>query len=116
MLEPPEMIMSLERSLSVRKPSASNAPMSPVWSQPPLSAFAVASADDLADLARRQRAVVGVEHLHLDIGARDARGAEALQVARMLRLHVLRAREAGDRHRRLALAVDLDEFRPEALD
>ncbi len=45
MLEPPEMITSLERSLRVRKPSASNAPTSPVCSQPPRStdAFGCAS-------------------------------------------------------------------------
>ena len=43
MFEPPEMIMSFERSRMVRKPSASMLPTSPVCSQPPRSVFAVAS-------------------------------------------------------------------------
>src|SRR5439155_8602146 len=40
---PPLLIISLRRPAMCRKPSSSNAPRSPVWSQPPRSACAVAS-------------------------------------------------------------------------
>jgi len=42
MLVPPEMMTSLERSDSVRKPSSSSRPTSPVRSQPSFSVSALA--------------------------------------------------------------------------
>jgi hypothetical protein len=45
MFMPPLMIRSLDRSRSVRYPSASKLPMSPVYSQPSRSASAVASGE-----------------------------------------------------------------------
>jgi hypothetical protein len=65
MFEPPLMMRSFERSFSVRKPSPSSAPRSPVQSQPraaPAGRFrvapvaghhGVAADDDLAGLAGR---------------------------------------------------------------
>ncbi len=43
MFEPPEMIRSFERSFSVKNPSGSITPTSPVRSQPSFSAAALAS-------------------------------------------------------------------------
>src|SRR6202011_754655 len=104
MLLPPEMIMSFERSRSVRKPSSSRLPRSPVCSQPPrrVSALAagfcqslhdaIALGNDLADFAGRQFPVILVDDLDQHTGARHAAGAQPLMPARVaaVRMHALR--------------------------
>ena len=99
--------------------------MSPVRSQPSLQRLAgrlgvvpvaghddVAADDDFAPLAGRELGPVLVDHADLDVGARDpGRGDPA--VAARLEADVVGDRQHRDRHRRLALAVDLDEDRPE---
>ena len=69
----------------------------------------VAAADDLADLARRERPPVGADDRDLDAAARPADRAED----RLVGERVVGAAQARDRHRRLALAVDLREHRAE---
>src|ERR671931_316840 len=82
------MIMSFERSRMVRKPAWSMLPTSPVCSHRPRSVFAVAS---------RARKSGGRELVHH-------------------RAVVIALWQAGDGHRRLALAVELVEARAEELD
>src|SRR5438067_286485 len=126
MLLPPEMIMSFERSRSVRNPSSSMLPRSPVMQPAAAQGFgigfrvlpitlhdAVAFCDDLADLTRRQFAVVFVDDPDQHAGARDTARGQALTPARMSALGVQALVQAGDRHRRLALTKQLIEPRPE---
>ncbi len=118
------MIRSFERSFSVRKPSASRQPTSPVCSQPLASVAArrlriapVAlhhrrtAHQDLADLAGRQRGIVVGADANVDAGLRGAHRAEARIVATRRGIGDDLARHRGDGHRRLALAVDLRELR-----
>ena len=89
-LAPPRMMSSFSRPVSVRKPSASSAPRSPVRMRPRLWTLIAAvlrqiavgmigkAADfDVADLARRQAPAVGVDDGEVVIGERPADGAEA---------------------------------------
>ena len=69
----------------------------------------VGAADHLADLAGRQVAVVGIDHPHLDAGARDAHRTQALVIARVRPVGVHRLGHAGDGVRGLALAVHLHQ-------
>ena len=55
-------------------------------------------------------AVLFVDDAHLDIGARDSGRAQALAVARVVSVFVIGPRERGNRHRALALSVDLGEL------
>ena len=90
------MIMSLERSLRVRKPSrveaADVAGVQPAVAQrlggglrvvPVAGHHHVAADHDLADLAGRQRAALARRRPHLDAGARDADRAERARGARV---------------------------------
>ena len=119
------MIRSLERSCSVRKPSASSAPRSPVCSQPPRSACALASGllPVAAHHARRGRstspispagsgAVVASATRTSTTRLRQADGARGARDGADAPTSAMRASQRGDRHRALALAVDLREPRP----
>ena len=91
-------------------------------SQPPRSASAVASgcvpvaghdhvaADDhLADLAGGELAVVVVDDADLDVGAGEADALQAVPPPGMVPVGVVGLGQRGDRHRRLALPVDLGQ-------
>ena len=125
MLLPPLMIRSLERSFSVRKPSSSKAPTSPVCSQPPRKVAALASrispiaghhhvaaAQNFADLAGRQRrsssSVTRTSTL-----VRPADRADPLVPARLRAVGVSCFDSAVMVIGHFALAVNLREFRAE---
>ena len=73
----------------------------------------VAADDDLADLADRKLAVGVVDDADLDVGAGDADALHAVAPAGMVPVGVVGLGQGGDRHRRLALPVDLGQARPE---
>ena len=118
------MIRSFERSFSVRKPSlverAEVAGPEPAVAQrlrgrlrvaPVARHHRVAADDDLAGRADREIAAVAIDDAHFDERLRDADRLDPLRPARIGVVGEVRARERGDRHRRFALAVDLDEAR-----
>src|SRR3984893_17791268 len=74
---------------------------------------AIALRDDLTDLAGRQLAVAIVDDLDEDPGARHAARPEPLAPMRMVRVGVHALVEPSDRHRRLALTIELVEARGE---
>ena len=65
---------------------------------------------------RRQGAIGGVHDAHFDPGARKSARGEPLEEARMALVRMPGLRQAGDRHRALALAEELVEARSEQLD
>ena len=69
----------------------------------------VAAHQHLAGRSSRQGSIVLVGDEDLDPGLGDADRRETLQVPRMRAVGEVLAAERGDRHRALALAVDLDE-------
>jgi hypothetical protein len=84
--------------------------------RPANDAHHVAAAQNLAGLAGRHGAVLAVRRDHLDAGERPARGGEPRLPARMIAVGDVLFGERGDRHRALALAVDLREPRTEAVE
>src|SRR6202011_3088139 len=76
---------------------------------------AVAAGDHLADFAARHLVVTIVDNLDENAGARHPAGTEPVAPARMRLVGVQTHVEAGNRHRRLALAIELVESRPEQL-
>ena len=76
----------------------------------------VAAADHLAGLADRQIMAILIDHPHFDIGARQAGGADVVVVKRVIDIGEHPAMQAGDGHRRLALAVDFGQFRTEDVE
>ena len=71
---------------------------------------------DLADLARPERPVVGVEHRELDTRLRPTDRRQPSEQLLVARTGVLRRGQHRDRHRRLSLAVDLGQARPEPVE
>ncbi len=76
----------------------------------------VATHDDLAGLAGRERVVGIVDDAHLDVGARHADAVHVLTPPRIAAVGVVGLGQRGDGHRRLALPVDLGEARPEQVE
>ncbi len=76
----------------------------------------VAAHDDLADLAGRKSGPVAVDDSDLDVGPGHADALDTFAPAWVIAVGVIGLRQRGDRHRRLALAVDLGEARSEDLE
>jgi hypothetical protein len=102
-------------------------PTSPVCSQPlrRVSAVAatiapvaghhrVATHQDFADFARRQGFVVRAGDADFDAGEGRAHRGQPFQAPRVRGVGMVGARQAGDGHRRFALAVDLHQHIAEA--
>ena len=76
----------------------------------------VAAGDNLSGLTGSQSPVFLVDNLDFDIGPGDARGAESLVLGGCAIEHVVVMRQVGDRHRALALSVQLDQAGPQSTD
>ncbi len=63
-----------------------------------------------------QCGLVLVDDAHLDVGAGHADALQALATPRVISIGVVGLRQRRDRHRRLALTVDLGEARAEDLE
>src|SRR5262245_30259021 len=116
MFVPPLIIRSFERSLSVKKPSSSTLPRSPVCNQPPRSDSAVAwglhhvaANHNLASLADRQGSVLRIYHSELDVRACDTNGAKPFMIMRIRYVGMEFAGKIGDGHRAFTLTENLDE-------
>src|SRR5262249_41056325 len=114
-----------EREIAVRIERADVAGVQPAAAQgararlcvaPVAGHDAGATAEDFAGLARRERPVVLVRHHHLDTGKRPPGRGETLAPARMLARGDVLLRQHRDRHRALALAVDLHKARAKTVE
>src|SRR5579871_1069870 len=76
----------------------------------------VALAENFAGRVRGQGAILRVRNLHLDASEGPAGGAELFRPARVLAVGDFGFRQQRDRHRALALTVDLREAIAEAVD
>ena len=72
--------------------------------------------DHLADLALRQGVVAVVHDAHVDRRQGRAGGGEPLQIAWVAGIAVGRLRQPGNGHRRLPLAIHLDQLGPDTVD
>ncbi len=91
------------------EPAIANGLRGGVGIVPIAEAYDIAATDDLAGLAGRQRLAVGFDDGNIDPAARPADRAEHGIVCALMVLHP----QAGDRHGRFALTVDLREDGPE---
>src|SRR5258708_7111204 len=98
------------------KPAAGERPGGSVLVVPIPRHDDVAARQDLAALADDDVAILGVDDADLDIGTGDADRSQPLRPARMRAVGMHRLRKPGDRHRRLALAVDLLQLRAEEIE
>ena len=76
----------------------------------------ISATDNFTCFSNRQRAVLAIHDGHLDAGIRAASGGESCLPARMIAVRDVLFRERSDRHRALALPVDLNKPRAETVE